>query len=87
VDGRPDPARLLNAADLFLIPFTLLWGGFAVAFFIQGVTGRMRADASTVLVGSLFALVGLYLIAGRFVVKAYRKRRTSYAVRTAASSS
>jgi hypothetical protein len=76
--GRPDPTRLLNRADIGLIPFSLLWGGFAMAFF-QALTGRAEADTPTILVGAVFALVGLYFIVGRFLVKAFRKRHTFYA--------
>jgi hypothetical protein len=78
--GRPDPTRLLNRADIFLIPFSFLWGGFALAFFFQGLTGPAEADRPTILVGALFAVLGLYLIVGRFLVKAFRKRHTFYAV-------
>jgi hypothetical protein len=78
--GRPDPTRLLNRADIGLIPFSLLWGGFALAFFFQAVTGRAEADTPTILMGAVFAVVGLYFIVGRFLVKAFRKRHTFYAV-------
>lgn len=78
--GRPDPSRLLNLADVGLIPFSLLWGGFALGWFVQGLTGRAKADAPTIIVGAFFALFGLYLIVGRFFVKAQRKRHTFYAV-------
>jgi len=28
--GRPDPAKHLGAIDIFLVPFSLLWGGFTI---------------------------------------------------------
>jgi hypothetical protein len=28
--GRPDPAKHLGRNDIFLVPFSLAWGGFAI---------------------------------------------------------
>ena len=46
----------------------------------QALTGRAEADTPTILVGAVFAVVGVYFIVGRFLVKAFRKRHTFYAV-------
>jgi hypothetical protein len=78
--GRPDASRLLNHTDVFLVPFSLLWGGFALAFFVEAMTGRVADGVITTIFGSFFALFGLYFIVGRFFVKAFRRRHTYYAV-------
>lgn len=74
--GRPDPRILFSKADLLLVPFSLLWGGGAITAMFQTI---VRGDSFlAILLGILFALVGLYMIVGRFIHKIRRKRTTVY---------
>ena len=81
--GQPDPRRLLSASDAIVIPFSLMWGGFAL-FWEAGVLGFLSDTPGP---GSLFALwgipfvvIGQYFIWGRFFYKRWDRRRTIYAV-------
>jgi hypothetical protein len=74
--GRPDPTKHLGRNDIFLVPFSLLWGGFAI-FWEIGVLAS-GAPAYFGLFGLVFVAIGLYMIFGRFIVKARRKLRTAY---------
>ena len=74
--GRPDPTKHLTGSDVFLVPFSLLWGGFAIFWTGTALTGG--APLPFVLFGVPFVALGLYFIFGRFVVKARRKRDTAY---------
>jgi hypothetical protein len=67
-----------KAADVIAIPFSLVWLGIAVAF----EEGVQSAGAPPVfrLVGIPFVLIGLYLVAGRFVARWIGKRRTVYGI-------
>ncbi|HET7466715.1 MAG TPA: PH domain-containing protein [Candidatus Dormibacteraeota bacterium] len=76
--GRPDPGSLFTAMDAFLVPFSLLWGGFAI--FWESSVIAAGAPVFFLLWGTPFVLLGLYLIFGRFLVKRYTRRHTYYGV-------
>lgn len=83
--GQPSTKVVFTRGDIFLIPFSLLWGGFAI-FWELGVLG-MAAHSQNggppeifPLFGIPFVLMGLYFIFGRFIYKNWRKKRTYYAV-------
>jgi len=87
--GQPDPRVIFERVDIFLVPFSLLWGGFALVWEAgvlgSGVFGEGHRSAAPwffVLWGIPFVVIGLYFIAGRFFYKAWRKRRTYYALTT-----
>lgn len=77
--GQPDSDRWLYRQDLLLIPFSVLWGGFAI-FWEAGVLGSRGAGVVFPLFGVPFVLAGLYLMVGRFFARRWVRRRTVYAV-------
>ena len=83
--GQPDPSRLVSSKDFFLIPFSLMWGGFAIVW-EGGVlltmvgSGSHGAPIFFALWGIPFVVVGQYFVWGRFLVKRWDRRRTLYAV-------
>jgi hypothetical protein len=75
--GAPTRSFTLAPADSFAIPFTILWFSFACFWTV----GASRADGPVAgLMGLPFVAVGIYVVAGRFLVKRYQHRHTAYGV-------
>jgi len=84
--GRPRTNVIFHKEDALLLPFSLMWGSFAI-FWEMGVTrfwGSKTPSAHPplffVIWGIPFVLIGQYLIWGRFFYAAWKKKRTHYAV-------
>jgi hypothetical protein len=75
--GRPVQGPRVRPYDWLLVPFSLLWGGFAM--FWEMLAFR-SGDFFMELWGAPLVLFGFYLIAGRFFVDAYFRDHTIYAV-------
>lgn len=84
--GRPPRGVRFTGRDVFLIPFSLLWGGFAI-FWEASVLGisflqpkALPVTSFMALFGAVFVLIGLFMIFGRFLVDAWIRQRTVYAL-------
>ena len=78
--GRPRQGFRLQFGDLFLVPFSLFWCGFAVVWEVMVFRGN--APYFFRFFGIPFVLIGLYMVFGRFVVDSLQRRRTVYGVTT-----
>lgn len=70
--GAPDPRKKLDIADAWLLPVGVLVPVAGIVIALQGPT------APHIVSVVIWTSVGLFILAGRFVVKARRKRRTRY---------
>jgi hypothetical protein len=78
-EGQPANGLLLTARDTFLIPFSLLWCGFAL-FWEYSTLHVPGTIAFFPLFGLAFVLIGLYFVIGRFFVDAWARGNTIYAI-------
>jgi hypothetical protein len=76
--GRPRQGFFFRKSDALMIPFSLMWGGFAI-FWNAGVWFG-NAPIFFRLWGLPFLLVGLYMIFGRFLVDIWQRKKTFYGV-------
>ena len=76
--GRPRQGLMLTARDAFLIPFSMLWGGFAI--FWEAEALLTNAPWFMALWGVPFVVVGLFIIFGRLPFDAWLRRRVFYAL-------
>jgi len=74
--GQPRRGLLLRRSDLFIIPFTLVWFGFAVFWMIMAI--RSNAPVFFILFGVPFVLIGALVAFGRFFIDAGLRRKTIY---------
>jgi hypothetical protein len=84
--GQPKQGLALSGRDTFLIPFSLMWGGFAI--FWNAIVWLAPFDTNAAgthdwlfkLWGLPFLIAGLYLIGGRFFHDARIRKKLFYAV-------
>ena len=75
-------------SDIFIIPFGLIWGGFALLWEANEIVQLLIFDKDYsfaiglvhILFGLPFVFVGVYLVIGRFVFKKRDKKNTLYVV-------
>ena len=74
--GRPPSGLLFRKSDALMIPFSLLWGSFAV--FWETTAYNSGAPGFFLLFGGFFVLIGLYITIGRFGYDIWRRQNTVY---------
>lgn len=76
--GVPKQGLMLKPSDAVFVPFSIIWGGFAIFWEASVVT--TGAGLFFDLWGIPFVAVGLYMMVGRFFADSYERKRTAYGV-------
>lgn len=76
--GKPRTGIVFRPSDTFVIPFSIVWAGFAI--FWETVVLMTDTPFFFKLWGIPFVLVGLYITVGRFFVDAKKRKNTVYGI-------
>ncbi len=80
--GQPRQGVVLRGHDVFLIPFSFLWGGGVLLGVFGGVIGGFGSNFPLFMIPFLlfFVAVALYITVGRFFLDAYGRAKTFYGI-------
>jgi hypothetical protein len=84
--GRPRQGIFFRRSDIFAIPFSLLWGGFAFFWEFMVLSHWPKNGTPNAvefvfpLFGLPFVLIGVYIIFGRFFVDMKQRQNSFYGV-------
>ena len=76
--GQPKKGVVFQTSDIFMIPFSILWCGFAIFWTISATSAGAPFFFS--LFGLLFVFVGLIFVFGRFIIDAKQRENTYYGI-------
>lgn len=74
--GRPKNGIVFRAKDVYMVPFSILWCGFAIHWTFSVMSSG--APLSFWIFGFVFVCVGLYFVFGRFIYDMIIRSRTYY---------
>ena len=69
--GQPQRGVVFRNVDIFLIPFSIMWCGFAIFWLIGAIS--MKVPLFFCLFGVPFVIIGLVFVFGRFIIGSWLK--------------
>lgn len=77
-EGKPYSGLIFRPIEAFLIPFSLLWGGFALFWNVS--VWNTNAELPFKLFGLPFLIMGLYVTVGCFLIDMILRKKMTYFV-------
>lgn len=77
-NGKPGKGNLLTKYDIYMVPFSIIWCGFAIVWETSVLTNG--APLLFKLWGIPFVCVGLFMVFGRFIMKSHVRKGTVYVI-------
>jgi hypothetical protein len=74
--GQPKKGIVFRTADIFIIPFSLLWCGFVIFWFTSALS--TGAPFFFAMFAIPFVIIGLIFVFGRFIIDAKQRETTFY---------
>ncbi|MEM6265482.1 MAG: PH domain-containing protein [Bacteroidota bacterium] len=74
--GKPKSGIVFRTPDIFLVPCSVLWCGFAIFWVVMASQG----GGLFALFGAPMVLVGLMFVFGRFIIDARQRANTIYGI-------
>ena len=74
--GQPRKGIVFRTSDIYVIPFSLLWCGFAIFWFTTAL--KSGAPIMFAMFGIPFVVIGLIFVFGRFLIDAKQREHTFY---------
>ncbi len=76
--GRPKQGFMIAPRDTYMIPFSILWCGFAIFWTVSATS--IGSPGFFTLWGTMFICIGMYFVFGRFIHDLIIRRKTQYFV-------
>lgn len=78
--GRPQQGLRFYGQDVFVIPFSLVWTGIVLSFFLPGGIPLSEGGVLFMIVPTMFAVFAAYFTVGRLIHDAWVRSNIEYAV-------
>lgn len=76
--GKPGTKRLLTRDDIFMLPFSIMWGGFSIGVTVLLLVNGQLSNLPPIFF--IFPIIGVYLLFGRFLHRWWRLKNTEYVI-------
>jgi hypothetical protein len=82
--GKSAQGILFYSVDIFMIPFSIVWGGISVTWEVLAIIQFInKLDANSfffMVFGFPFTIIGLYMLFGRYITDKVQRKNIYYVI-------